>query len=140
LVLSGVPAAEVDEYIAQCARTMNPAQVASASRRAKGCASEIRLTDALERIIGKDHAEPPMIVSEGSLVGWRIEKPDRTSPLARAGMQGTFLTSVCGVSVTEILADRDHICCVTSASTSITATFRGTDGTVKTIDLPTPSK
>jgi hypothetical protein len=140
MVLSGVPAAETDDYVAQCVRTMSPELVASASRRAKGCASEIRFADALERIVGRNQPEPPMVASEGAMVGWRIEKPDPTSPLARAEMQRSTLTSVCGVSVMEILADRDHICCITSASTSITATFRSADGTAKTMDLPALSQ
>lgn len=140
LTLYGMPAADIVGHIAQCMRTMKPELVASASRRAQGCTAQIRLVEALERIQGKDQPEPPTIVSQGSIVGWRIEKSDPTGALARAGMQGGLLTSVCGISAAEILADRDHICCDTTTSHSIPATFRAADGTAKTIDLPTPSQ
>jgi hypothetical protein len=120
----GLPAAEVDEYIAQCTQAMNPELAASAGRRAKGYSAEIRLADAFERIFGKDYPEPQIGLSGGSLIGWRIQKPDRTSSLAQAGIQSTILTSVCGVAVGEIVADTNHICRATRTSTAIAATFQ----------------
>jgi len=55
------------------------------------------------------------------------------------GIKDTYLMSICGVSVKEIAAYAEHVCCATDVSRSVQVELRTADGVKKTLDVPTDS-
>jgi hypothetical protein len=143
-VFFGVPGAEVDRRVSECIGTIKPELVASAARRAKGCASDTSARSLFDRLLGRDHPSPQVTISSDDLksgvwIGWRLNSINPTSPLGRMGIKDTFLMSICGVSVKEIAADAAHVCCATDISRSVQVELRSADGVKKTLDVPTDS-
>jgi hypothetical protein len=118
-----MPDAQVDGYVAQCLKSINPAVKATAARKSEGCASTLSLLD-VTAAMGKDVRLQP-VFSAGELKGWRLYGTSNSELLRARGItEGALMTHLCDVPAREIFVNDSEACCAVDVSKQFDVTLQ----------------
>ncbi len=113
----------VDEYVAQCLKSMSPAVDASAARKSQGCVSTLPLSE-VNAAMGQEVRQQPVFAS-GELKGWRLYGTWNSEQLRARGIrEGSLMTHVCAVPAREIFVNDSNACCAIDTSKKFDVTFQ----------------